>query len=412
MSTVKKSVPVVILNGFLGAGKTTLLRNLLSQCYRADCTVGVVVNEMSTLDVDGQLIGDSDIVDREDRRRFVSIAAGALSSPTGMLQLKQALAEMRRQNPPDLVIIETSGSCHPLPLIEFFRDQHKYRLTGFLVLVDSAMVAQDFALGSEIVPSLQNNLARNSRDMVNLLVEQIMFSSHLLLTKADKLSEGVLERIAAHAHELNPFVAVTSVPWGRLPLADILALPDYDFYRVGQLIDELRPALEAQTATEDEGHAYQMTSEVILDNRPFHPQRLWETCNQFLGDKIYRSKGFFWMASRDTVSLLWSQAAGSVSLELIGYWRAGILADPNNNLDEMETHLLQKRVAKSGSRFGDRHCHLTVIGDPGQVHVFTNALRACFLTEDEISAWEAGADFEDPWPTQLKSTKSPESGDN
>ena len=125
---------------------------------------------------------------------------------------------------------------------------------------------------------------------------------------------------------------------------------------------------------------------------------MWETCTQHLGQQIYRSKGFFYLCTRDNVSLLWNQAAAGIDLELVGYWRAGILEDEGYNLDEMEIEGLKQRLAGESGRFGDRHCHLTVIGDKNQVDQFTEALMACFLTEDEILRWQAGERFQDPWP--------------
>ncbi|MEM8734512.1 MAG: GTP-binding protein, partial [Planctomycetota bacterium] len=151
--------------------------------------------------------------------------------------------------------------------------------------------------------------------------------------------------------------------------------------------------------TEDDAdRPYNLATRVIKDDRPFHPQRLWETCNQQLGQHIYRSKGFFYLCSRDNVSLLWNQAAAGISLELIGYWRAGILEDKNNGLDEMEIEGLKKRLEKETGRFGDRRCHLTIIGDKTQVDWFAESLQRCFLTEAEIEHWTSGGEFADPWP--------------
>ena len=82
--------------------------------------------------------------------------------------------------------------------------------------------------------------------------------------------------------------------------------------------------------------------------------------------------------------MLWNQAAGSISLELIGSWRAGILEDDDHGLLEFELELLKEQVAKEKGRFGDRRCDLTVIGDQSKVDRFTEALKECFLTEEEI----------------------------
>ena len=186
-----------------------------------------------------------------------------------------------------------------------------------------------------------------------------------------------------------------------MPLEHILALPAYDFHRVEKLIEEIKVMVTSDnTPTHgaiqlDQSQPYNMASEVIRDERPFHPQRLWQTCNKFLGKKIYRSKGFFWLASRDKESLLWNQAAGSISLELIGSWRAGVLDDPDNILDHFERNTLRKMVDATGGRFGDRHCHLTVIGDQDQVGIFTQALKNMLPGLRRRYTSKAGGVFED-----------------
>ena len=154
-------------------------------------------------------------------------------------------------------------------------------------------------------------------------------------------------------------------------------------------------------AEEENDRPYDLATRVIKDDRPFHPQRLWEICHQYLDKRIYRSKGFFWLASRDKHSLLWNQAAGSISLEIIGSWRSGIIEDENHGLSEMEIRLIEERLAKESGRFGDRHCDLTVIGDKTQVDRFTNALKSCFLVDEEIELWKNGYEFDDPWPKNL-----------
>ena len=59
---------------------------------------------------------------------------------------------------------------------------------------------------------------------------------------------------------------------------------------------------------------------------------------------------------------------------------------------------LKKRLENETGRFGDRRCHLTVIGDKNQVDWFTDSLKQCFLTDNEIAHWQSGGEFPDPWP--------------
>ncbi|MEM6796727.1 MAG: GTP-binding protein [Acidobacteriota bacterium] len=390
-------VPVVILNGFLGSGKTTLLRSLIVQASQKGLSISVVVNDMSELDVDGELVGNTDLFDGEGLD-FESIHSCILSSQKGIKKLRRALANMTADRSPDLILIETSGSCHPMPLIQLLKSRAKLRLTGVLTLIDSAMLAQDYDDGRQIFPRMQHNVQNQKRDTTNLLVEQIMFCSHLILTKADRIEPGRIRGIGASVHALNPLVSVVSVLWGKLSLDEVLAMPDYDFHRVAQLVKELTPVLKVESRND---RPFNLATRVLRDDRPFHPQRLWETCHHHLGERIYRSKGFFWLAGRDQHSLLWSQAAGAINLELLGHWRAGVLEQEDHGLSPEEVELLEERLAEESGRFGDRHCHLTVIGDREQVDAFAEALRRCFLTEEEIDHWRSGGEFPDPWPSSL-----------
>ncbi len=70
----------------------------------------------------------------------------------------------------------------------------------------------------------------------------------------------------------------------------------------------------------------------------------------------------------------------------------------HHHYDEIEIKGLEEIVAKNSGRFGDRRCHLTVIGDKTQVDWFTESLQRCFLTENEIEHWKSGGTFPDPWP--------------
>ena len=62
MNEIKKT-PIIILNGFLGSGKTTLFLNLLAQSKKKNIPVCAIVNDMSELDVDGELIGNTELVE-------------------------------------------------------------------------------------------------------------------------------------------------------------------------------------------------------------------------------------------------------------------------------------------------------------------------------------------------------------
>ncbi|RQW62749.1 GTP-binding protein [Vibrio viridaestus] len=112
------TIPVLIINGFLGAGKTTLLRNLLTKHAQADVTPYVIVIDMSELEVDGVVISNTDIVSSTDSN-FVSLTGSNLNGASGITQITHAFDSLnfsKAKNP--WQIIETSGSTHPVHLIE------------------------------------------------------------------------------------------------------------------------------------------------------------------------------------------------------------------------------------------------------------------------------------------------------
>ena len=106
-------VPIVVLNGFLGSGKTTLFRSLLAQAKKKSISVGAIVNDMSELDVDGELIGNTESVE-ENNSMLESIHSCVLSSAKGIKKLDEAIAKLMANQDLELIIIETSGSCHPM----------------------------------------------------------------------------------------------------------------------------------------------------------------------------------------------------------------------------------------------------------------------------------------------------------
>ncbi len=146
-----KRTPLIILNGFLGAGKTTLLKNLLTQAHKRRMTVSVIVNDMSELDVDGVLIANTEIVDAASNN-FVSISADSISSRSGIQKLDSALKNLLETRSPDFILLETSGSSHPLPLVRYLREHTQVSLKAFLSLVDTVMLNDDYDGGKKLIP--------------------------------------------------------------------------------------------------------------------------------------------------------------------------------------------------------------------------------------------------------------------
>ena len=395
-------VSTTILNGFLGAGKTTLMRNLLIQARgQTGVTLGVIVNEMSTLDVDGSVLDTSEVISRNSPH-FASISGKSISSDDGLPLFRDAVQKVLADGKVTHLLIETSGSTHPWPLLEAIQGMRDLRLHGFLSVVDSVVLQQDHDLGRSIVPVARDNLSAGRRGVANLLAEQVMFANRLLLSKSDKVSREVLQQVAEAVHALNPQADVLAMQWGNLSLEKILAMPLYDYERVGAFGREL---VEWQakhgSAPMAQPETYKIGNQVLRDPRPFHPQRLYDVYTEALGVGIYRSKGFFWLPTRDNLRLHWNQTGGSVGLEIVNYWKISALEDDSLNLSDWEKDAMRAKLEEAHPDFGDRRCQLTIIGDELELDAFVEALRGCFCTNDEIAAWKAGEDFADPWPKSV-----------
>ncbi|MEM9581680.1 MAG: GTP-binding protein [Pseudomonadota bacterium] len=393
------AIPATLLNGFLGAGKTTLLQSLLVQARKLPgVTLGVIVNEMSTLDVDGTVLDTSEVISRNSPH-FASVPGGSISAADGLQHFSEALEHVLSDGKVTHLIIETSGSTHPWPLLSVLRQSPAVRPHGFLSVVDSVVLRQDHDMGRAIHPKASANLQAGRRGIENLLAEQIMFASRILLSKADKVSEADLRQVGAAVHPLNPYVDIVAMKWGNLRLDTILEMPAYDFARVETLGAELTE-WDAQNSVTSiaQPESYALGSRVVTDPRPFHPQRLWDVYNQFLSIGIYRSKGFFWLPTRDSLVLLWNQTGGSVGLEIVNYWKVSALEDDSLNLSDWEKEAMKAKLAEAHPEYGDRRCRLTVIGNEAELDAFVAELETCFCTEAEIAAWKQGENFPDPWP--------------
>jgi cobalamin biosynthesis protein CobW len=221
-------VPATIVTGFLGAGKTTLVRHVMAQA--AGRRIAIIVNEFGSLGIDGDLLKSCGIPGCEEDN-IVELANGCICCTVADDFIPTMQALLDRPEPPEHILIETSGLALPKPLIKAFNwpaIRSRVTVDGVVTVVDGpAVAAGRFADDPQAVAA--QRAADGSLDHDNPLAEvyedQLGAADLVVLNKADLLDEAALAALrAAIAAQIPRQVKVVAAREGALDIAVLLGL--------------------------------------------------------------------------------------------------------------------------------------------------------------------------------------------
>lgn len=220
--------PVTIITGFLGAGKTTLVRNMLEQADGR--RLAVIVNEFGEEGVDGETLksGGIDCCATVD---IVELANGCICCTVADDFVPTIEALMARSQPPEHILIETSGLALPKPLLKAFGwPSVRSRLTvdGVIAVVDGPAVA-----AGRFVDDLEVVAAQRAKDpsldhdnpLAEVYEDQLSAADLVILNKTDLLSNADAAAVGQTITQtLRRAVKVVPVRDGKIDIAAALGL--------------------------------------------------------------------------------------------------------------------------------------------------------------------------------------------
>ncbi len=271
-----KIVPVTLFTGYLGAGKTTVITNLIKSVPK-NYKIAWLKNEIGNTAVDSELARQTNVATVKE------ILKGCLCHY--MIGSLNAALEEILLSCPDRIVIETSGSAAPAPIVWEIRKNPHLLVDGVITIID----------------------AINFNGYVNksyALKMQAKYTDLILINKHEDMDEHTLDAHLDDLYEINLDTPKIKTDRGFIDPNIVFGLDSTLF-------------LTQESVTEEEAHFLHNHQDMEVDlieitpSGTFNQQKIAEDLKKFPKKNFYRIKGILKISS--TASFVINYAFGSTT---------------------------------------------------------------------------------------------------